>query len=155
MRKMKKLAVTALAGVSLAGAFVATQTQEVKAFTILSASQKTERTADEAKAALKATLDGRGFKAINFGTDLASDEAYKSLMGYFEHEYYIYTHSGPGFSIEFSEAAFYDKLNENLTKHPEVNKIEFTLERDVTGHYRIVSEGYYEVFNGIYIDYQK
>lgn len=155
MRKMKKLAVTALAGVSLAGAFVATQTQEVKAFTILSAGQKTERTADEAKKDLQETLDKRGFKVIEYGVDLTSADYYGSLMGYFANEYYIYTHSGPGFSIEFSETTFYDKINENLKANDSLNKIELTFERDVTGHYRIVSEGYYEVFNGIYIDYQK
>jgi len=145
MNMMKKLTMATLAGVALAGAFVATGTQDVKAntITIMSSSAwnedsvleqavpavRAEQLSDveQAKKDLDNTLQERGLHY--FGQDnIDLADYHGSLMRVFEIDYstfYVgYFKAGFLKGEQLSEAAFYNKINENLKKHPEVKKIQ-------------------------------
>lgn len=141
-----KLLGTGLAGLALAGAFaVSPGTQEVKASTLAIQSQQQVDQAKQAKKDLEDTLKAQKFEYINFGLDLAKE--YNGIINVFEAEYrdsYLGSEDG---DKSLSEADFYNKVNKNI-KDKKIPKIEFKLEGS-----SIVSEGYYDVFDGIYFNY--
>lgn len=118
MHVIKKLAVATLAVVSLAGAFVVTQFQEVKAesFAILSGKEKGLDVA-AAKAALEKTLQERHFRYFDYdNVDLA--DVYGSPMKAFEEEYRIFgIYLGLVKHPTLNDIGFYDKLNQNILNY--------------------------------------
>src|SRR3712207_8120215 len=121
MNMMKKFAVTTLAGVSLAGAFVATGTQEVKAEVQVSDYVRDEVKSKSAileviiaKFLLQTTLDRVGFQYLHEDFDLSEPQYYGSVMGVFESNYRdMYLGSKP--TNPMSEAEFYTKRSEEHT----------------------------------------
>ena len=163
---VKKLTATTLVGLALAGAFVATGAQDVKANTPSVSIQGISNNADllktteqvktlAAKAELKATLDKVGFQYLEHDFNLA-DYYGGHVIGVFESNYRdMYLGSKP--KNPMSEADFYTKVRENIISK-NVKKIHTKLLTDASGepvedakgHLQFVEEGRADVFEGIF-----
>lgn len=126
---------TALTGLTLAGALTIT---EAKANTLtIQSSQPTTNAVKQAKEQLYQTLQSRSFRYFNNGKDLA--EVHNGIRAVFENEYELYSNyelSKPS-DKKLDEAAFYNKINENLENDPELS-------------YILTKTEYYKVFKDIY-----
>lgn len=129
MCMMKRLALTALAGVALAGAFVANEVQEVKAGEITigfpveeyvpDTPEQAVKRAKAAKEALLETLEKRHFEYVYLGVDLV--ELYGGYLEPFEQDYRDYRYSGNENLL--SEADFYKQIHLNLILNPHIKGI--------------------------------